>query len=216
MAEPNLYFIYNHSSNDVAYTGTGGPDVNFKIINTVSNKIIFTGGGIQDSALTEPTCASGTRSPTIRPSVTSYVIPKTYVETSSLMYHIPLVGYTANRYCMGVCVSGTIASDLFLEAWDDNSFSTTNLPVLQGSANSGNESYVNAIRTTGSAPPWHPGWSGGDAGAAYLCGQVDRVALKSSTPIVDETLYFNVYIRLETDSSTFHNTPVMGFRFTYS
>jgi hypothetical protein len=127
-----------------------------------------------------------------------------------------LVGHNANRYTMGVYVDGTMSSDLYLEAWDDNSFSTTVLPILQGSANSSNESYINAIRTTSSAPPWAPGWDGSDTGAAYLKGTDDRVALKNASSITDEAVYYNIYIRLETDSSTFHNTPALAFRYTYT
>jgi hypothetical protein len=215
MSEPNLYFIYNHSNNDTVYSGTGLPDSNWRILNPSSDKIVFTGGGIL-GALTIPTCASGTRDATIRPSVTSYVIPQTYVETSALMYNVPLVGYNNNRYCMGVYVDGTMNSDLYLEAWDDVTFSTTNLAVLQGSANSSNKSYINAIRTTHAAPPWGPGWNGTSTGAAYLRGTTDRVALDNSSFITNKAVYYNIYIRLETDSSTFNNQPVLSFRYLYT
>ena len=216
MAAPTLYFLYNKTDSDIAYGGTGASNATYSGININYEKLIFTGGGIDDSVLTTPTCASGTRSATIRPSVTSYVIPETYIEDSSLMTHIPLVGYNANRYCMCVYVDGTATSDVYLECWDDATLSTTNLPVLQGSANSGNESYVNAIRTTGSAPPWWPGWNGSDAGAAYLRGTSDRVALANASSVTDQALYYNIYVRIETDSSTFHNMPVLAFRYLYT
>jgi len=216
MATPTITFLFNSTDSDIAYSGAGTPNATYSGININSDKLIFTGGGIQDDLLTIPTCASGTRSATIRPSVTSYVIPETYIENSLLMTHIPLVGYNANRYCMCVYVDGTVTSDVYLEAWDDNTLSTTNLPVLQGSANSSNESYVNAIRTTASAPPWGPGWDGNSAGAAFLRGTSDRVALSNTSTVTDKALYFNIYIRLETDSSTFHNTPVLAFRYLYT
>jgi hypothetical protein len=117
---------------------------------------------------------------------------------------------------MCVYVNGTATSDVYLEAWDDSTLSTTALSVLQGSANSSNESYVNAIRTTGAAPPWGPGWSGSDVGAAYLRGTSDRVALANTSTVTDQALYYNIYIRLETDSSTFHNTPVLACRYLYT
>jgi len=215
MAAPTLSFLYNKSGSDVAYGGTGAADANFGVITAGSDTLVFTGGGIDDTVLTTPTCASGTRSATIRPSVTSYVIPYTYVE-STIMNHCDLVGHNANRYTMAVYVNGSMSSDLFLESWDDNSFSTTALPILQGSTNSSDESYINAIRTTSAAPPWAPGWDGGDTGAAYLKGTDDRVALKNASSITDEAVYYNVYIKLETDSVTFHNTPILGFRYTYT
>ncbi len=216
MATPTIYFLYNSTSNDIVYAGSGSPNATYSGINISSDKLIFTGGGIDDSVLTTPTCASGTRSATIRPSSVSYVIPETYVEDSTLMKHIPLVGHNVNRYCMCVYVNGTATSDVYLEAWDDSTLSTTALSVLQGSANSSNESYVNAIRTTGAAPPWGPGWSGGDVGAAYLRGTSDRVALANASTVTDQALYYNIYIRLETDSSTFHNTPVLACRYLYT
>ena len=213
-----LYFLYNSTNNDITYGGTGAPNTTYSGINTGSDRLIFTGGGIEDSVLTTPTCASGTRSATIRPSVSSYVIPETYVEDSILMTHIPLVGHNVNRYCMCVYVAGTATSDVYLEAWDDSTLSTTALPVLQGSTNSGDESYVNAIRTTGASPPWGPGWSGSDTGAAYLRGNdsTRRVPLANTSTVTDQALYYNIYIRLETDSSTFHNTPVLACRYLYT
>ncbi len=214
MATPTIYFLYNSTSNDIIYPGSGAPNTTFSGINISSDKLIFTGGGIDDSVLTTPTCASGTRSATIRPSSVSYVIPETYVEDSILMKHIPLVGQNANIYSMCVYVNGTATSDVYLEAWDDSTLSTTALPVLQGSTNSGDESYVNAIRTTDQTPS--PTWNGGSTGAAYLRGTSDRVALANTPTVTDTDLYFNIYIRLETDSSTFHNTPVLAFRYLYT
>jgi hypothetical protein len=117
---------------------------------------------------------------------------------------------------MGVYVDGDMSSDLYLEAWDDVSFSTTISEVLQGSSNSSNQSYINAIRTTLAAPPWSPGWTGSDTGGAYLRGETNRVGLKNESSISDECLYYNIYIRLETDSPTFHNQPILGFRYLYT
>lgn len=216
MAVPTIYFLFNKTSNDIPYSGSGESNATYSGINISNDTLVFTGGGIDDSVLTTPTCASGTRSSTIRPSVSSYVIPETYVEDASLMTHIPLVGHNVNRYCMCVYVNGYASSDIYLEAWDDNTFSTTTLAVLQGSSNSGNESYINAIRTTDGEPPDNPGWNGGDIGAAYLRGTEDRVSLANASSVTDQALYYNIYIRLETDSSTFHDEPVLAFRYLYT
>lgn len=217
MAEPTITFLYNSSGTDTAYGGTGAADGNFDIINISWATLVFTGGGIDDTVLTTPTCASGTRSATIRPAVSSYVIPETYVEQSALMYHCPLPGHNANRYCIAVYVNGSTASDMYLEAWDDNTFSTTALDVLQGSANSSNMSYINAIRTTDQVTPIYP-WNGGSGsyGSAYLRGTDYRTPLKNSSSITDEALYYNIYVRLETDSVTFHDQPVLAFRYLYT
>jgi len=215
MSEPTLTFVYNHGSSDSPYGGTGEPSGDWRVMNTVSGTptVVFTGGGILGT-LAVPTVASGTRDATIKPSVASYVIPQTYVEDGSLMYNVPLCGYNANRYCMGLYVDGSTASEIYLEAWDDDSFSTTTSEVLQGSANSSNESYINAIRTTGGAPA--PTWNGSSTGAAYLRGSSDRVGLKNASSVSNECLFYNIYVRLETDASTFHNNCVLSVRYLYT
>jgi len=222
MAEPYLKFVYNHSDTDTPYDFYTG-NANWRVITPGVDTVIFTGGGIDDfyegvSNTSLDTLASGTRSPTIRPSVTSYPIPYTFMESGSSMYRIPLAGHNTNRYVFGVSVSGTIQGNCYLEAWDDFTFTTTALPVLSGTSNSSNESYVNAVRTTNQSPPWAPGWNGSSTGGAYLRGDSDRVGLGTppATDIVNEMLFFNIYIRLETDSPTFHNTPVFGFRYLYT
>jgi len=229
MAEPYLKFVYNHSDADAPYnfyTGATGGSV-WREITPGVDTVIFSGGGIDDfyegiSNTTSGTLASGTRSPTIRPAVTFFDIPYTFMESGSLMYRIPLAGNNTKRYIFGVSVSGTIQGNCYLEAWDDFTFSTTLSEVLVGSSNSSNESYVNAIRTINQTPPCHDFpiscWTGLDTGAAYLRGDADRVGLGTPpvTSIHDEMLFFNIYIRLQTDSPTFHNTPVFGFRYLYT
>jgi hypothetical protein len=220
MSEPTLTFLYNSTTNDTAYSGTGAADSNFNVIDTANNTLVFTGGGILGE-LSNPS-ASGTRDATLRPPVSSYIIPQVFIEDNTWMTQAPLAGYGPSasqgpyRYVFAAYVNGTMNSDLYLEAYDDNTFSSTASAVFVGSANSSNESYINAIRTTGSAPPWAPGWTGSDTGAAYVKGTSDRVALANASSITDQAVYFNMYIRLETDSSTFHNTPVFAFRYLYT
>lgn len=224
--EPLLTFAYNHDGVDTpwTYTGSGDPEIGgWKVITPSADLLVWTGGGIDDAdlsnggvnALGNSTIASGTRSATIRPSVTSYIIPYVYVESGSYMHHASLCGYNTNRYAMAVRIDGTCTSDLYIEAWDDNSFSTTNLEILTGTANSSNNSFVNAIRTTSAEPPWNPGWTGADTGAAYLRGTEHRVALNNSSTITDSTVYYNIYIELPTDCSTFHVLPCLAFRYLY-
>lgn len=227
MSAPNLYFLYNHGTTDSAYDPPfgqeGQPYGDWKVINPITNLVVFTGGGIL-GLLSTPTCVSGTRDATIRPSVESYVIPQTYVESSTLMYNVPLAGLlkegtpTPNRYVFGVYVDGIVNSDIWLEAWDDATFSTTTSEVLVGSANSSNNSYVNVVRTTNFVPAWSypPGWNGDTVRAAYLRGLDERLPLKNSSSVEDEAVYFNIYIRLETDSPTFHNQPVFATRYLYA
>ena len=104
------------------------------------------------------------------------------------MTNIPLVGHNNNRYSMCVYVNGTASSEIYLEAWDDGTLSTTALEVLQGSTLSSDESYVSAIRTTDQGSPIYP-WNGGTGsyGSAYLRGTSDRTPLKGSSPITDDS-----------------------------
>lgn len=215
MAEPTLTFGANHTGTDIpwTYAGSGSAEVGgWKTITPATDLVVFTGGGILGT-LTTPTCASGTRDATIRPSVTSYVIPQTFIE-KDVMYHAQFCGHNTYRYAMGVYIDGTATSDLYLEAWDDNTFSTTALEILTGTANSSYNSFINAIRTTASEPPYP--WDGSDTGAAYLRGTSSRVALANASTITDQAVYYNMYIRLETDCSTFHVFPVLGFRYLYT
>lgn len=225
MAEPTLYFLYNKGTSDVAYTGSGAPDANFNVIDIGTDTVVFTGGGILGT-LDNPS-ASGTRDATLKPSGSPYIIPQVFVEhaalpTSSGMVQAPLAGYGPPssqgpyRYAFAVYVDGSMSSDLYLEAWDDATFSTTSSEVLQGSTNSSNESYVNAIRTTDSEPPYP--WDGNDSGAAFLRGSTasKRVPLANDSSITNEAVYYNMYIQLETDAVTFRNTPVFGFRYSYT
>lgn len=224
---PTIYFLYNTGTTDTPYPyeyvepGTSTGDwVSIAGTELVNYTMVFTGGGIENLCPV-PTCASGTRDATIKPTLQSYVIPQTYIEDSTTMYNVPMAGfggtlYAPFRYVFGLHVDGETTSDIFLESYDDFSFSTTNLEVLQGTSNSGGNSFINAIRTTDASPPWHPQWSGSDSAGAYLRGTDGRLRLKNSSSIANEAVFFNIYIRLETDCSVFINKPALSFRYLYS
>lgn len=221
MSEPVLTFAFNFAGADApwSYTGSGNTNIDgYRAIDPNTDLLVWTGGGIL-GALPTPTTTSGSRDATIRPSVSSFVIPQLFVE-QDIMYHAALVGHNTNRYTMAVRIDGTATSNLYLEAWDSSDFSTTDLEILTGTANSSNNSYVNAIMTTDAEPPWGPGWSGSDSGAAYLRGTEYRVGLGGSKlvsgEITDATVYYNIYIRLQTDCATWHSTPILAFRYLYT
>ena len=216
--EPTITFAFNHNSvADTAwpYVGIGDTNVGgYRSIEPSTDLMVFTGGGILGS-LPTPTTTSGARDATIRPSTTSYVIPQLFVE-QDVLYHCARAGKNTNKYAMAVYIDGTATSDLYLEAWDSADLSTTDLEILTGTTNSSNNSFINAIRTTLVEPPWEPGWNGNSPGAAFLRGTEHRVALNNSATITDITVYYNIYIRLETDCSTFHVQPVLAFRYLYT
>jgi hypothetical protein len=233
--EPTLYFIYNTGTSDSPCPdfAHGAPLGDWRIMSTISgtniitDKMIFTGGGILGT-LPVPTCASGTRDASIKPDLAAYIIPQTYIETATLMYNVPMAGIgnvmaSSFRYVFGVYVEGRADSDVYLEAWDDATFSTTSCEVLKGTPNSGTYSLISAIRTTNNDPPWHgsPGdpsaaWTGNDSEAVFLRGDQDRLGLNNLSYVEDKAVYYNIYIKLETDCTTFHNTPVLGFRYLYT
>jgi len=216
MSEPTITFAFNHNSvADTAwpYVGIGDTNVGgYRSIEPSTDLMVFTGGGILGS-LPIPTTISGARDQTIRPSTSSYVIPQLFVEQDQ-MYHAQFVGANTNRYTMAVRVTGTATSDLYLESFDDSSLSTTDLEILTGTANSSNNSFINAIRTTSVEPP--SDWNGASSGAAYLRGTEHRVALNNTATITDSTVYYNIYIELPTDSTVWHVQPVLAFRYLYT
>lgn len=225
--EPTLMFVYNKSDTDVPYDFSGS-NPNWGEITPGVDRVIITGGGIADAdvGMGDATLVSGTRSPTIKPSQTSYVIPYIYVESGSTMYYVPLGSNqgaaNTTKYVFGVVISGTIHGDLYCEAWDSISFSTYDLPVLSGTVNNDHESCVNAMNTVwaadadGGTVPYP--WDGDTTGCSYLRGQSNRVSLGFPRPVIsitDTVVYFKFYIRLETDSPTFHNVPIIAFRYLY-
>lgn len=217
MAEPEIVFAFNHAGSDIpwSYQGLQSEETNkdgYRAISPATDLLVWTGGGILGQ-LPTPTTTSGSRDATIRPSVSPFVIPQLFVE-QDIMYHAALVGYNTNRYTMAVRITGTATSDLYLEAWDDNSLSTTNLEILTGTPNSGNNSFINAIRTTSTSPP--SDWNGNSSGAAYLRGTEHRVALNNTATITDSTVYYNIFVELPTDVSTWHVQPILAFRYLYT
>ena len=220
MSEPSLSFIYNYSETDNPYGGVGGPSGDWKEIFIthgvgVSDTKVYTGGGIHQSAET-PTAAYGRREATLRPSFGTYPVPQIYIESAqdNIMYHVPLASGQPNnnRHVFGVYVDGLVTSDLYLEMWDDNTFSTTLLPTLSGTP-SYTHSIFNAIRTTGSAPS--SPWDGDSDNAAYLAGYDNRLGLKGVDVIQNEAVYFSIYAAIPWDLVFTHDQPIEGYRYLY-
>lgn len=214
--EPTITFLFNHNGADIpsGFNGTNDPNSgSWMEMSPSYSTLVWTGGGIIGSL--PDLSVSGTRDACIKPSVTSFVIPQCFVEQGNTMY-LTTCGRNTNRYCMGVFVYGTASSDLYAEMWDDSSLSTTNLEILSGTPNNSYNSMINAIRTTQSEPPWHPGWSGADTAAAFLRGTEHRVPLANASSVTNQMLYFNIFVELPTDCSTWHVTPVLACRYLYT
>ena len=227
MVAPDLYFLYNISASDVSYSGTGEENSTWKRMNLTtmsgvgtSDAFVHTGGGI-DEFLPVPTTPFGSRSATMKPAVSVLEIPQLYIESTvnNIMTNVPLAGKNSNRYVLGVYIDGYVASDLYLEAWDNIGFATTDLPVLSGTANY-SYSMINVMSTTSGSPP--SGWTGAtyqgvpnNQRSAYLAGYSNRVKLKGEDSIQNEAVYWNTYVSLPWDSPYLHNQPVIAFRYLY-
>lgn len=222
MSEPSLTFLYNYSENDTPYTGTGGPDGDWREIQLATGSGIsadtkvYTGGGIHQ-ALSTPTAPYGSREATLRPAVGLYPVPQIYIESANdvIMYHVPLASGqpNMNRYVFGVYIDGVIESDLYLEMWDDITFSTTTIPTLSGSLTYPHSCF-NAIRTTDSAPPIM--WTGASGNAVYLAGYANRLRLKGSDSITNEAVYYSMYAAIPFDLEFTHDRPVEAYRYLYT
>jgi len=224
---PNLYFLFNSGSSDTPYSGSGEEVGDWKYIKTTTvsgldpDSLVFTGGGI-NQFLPTPTASFGSREATMRPSEGTLVIPQTYIEstTDNIMTNVPNAGKNTNRYVFGVYIDGFISSSLYLEAWDDNSFSTTDLPVLSGTVDF-SHSMISAVRCTEGAPS--AGWNGVTYGAAsssgtrsaYLSGYDSRVRLIDADSATNQMLYFNIYVELPSSAPLMYNQPVISFRYLY-
>lgn len=211
MANPVIKLLYNSTANDVEYnfSAGGNSDGTFYpvISGTCNGTIVFTGGGIEDMA--SGTYASGTRSATIRPESGSTIVPYTFIEYDDYMYKVLLAGLLNKRYVFAVYVGGSITSKLYLEAWDDSTHITTNLPVLSGTISNGGTSFIKAKTTTYDYPG--DSWTG-----TPLRGYESRIELSNTSSVSDTVLYFNIYIEIFHDCETFVNMPVLSLRYLYS
>lgn len=222
MSEPILTFLYNYSDTDIAYGGTGGEYGEWKAIKLATGSGIsadvkvYTGGGIHQSLAT-PTEVFGRREATLKPVTGLYPVPQIYIESAEdmIMYHVPLASGqpNSNRYVFGVYIDGEIESDLYLEMWDDITFSTTNIPTLSGSI-SYPHSCFNAIRTTDTSPDAM--WTGASTNAEYLAGYNHRLRLKGVDNIINETVYYSMYVAIPWDLVFTHDTPVETYRYLYT
>lgn len=222
MSEPILTFLYNYSEIDAPYTGSGGPVGDWKEIQLATGSGIsadtkvYTGGGI-NQALPTPTATYGSREATLRPTIGVYPVPQIYIESASdvIMYHVPLASGQPNthRYVFGVYIDGLTESDLYLEMWDDVTFSTTEIPTLSGSSTYAHSCF-NAIRTTDSPPPSM--WDGSSADAVYLAGYENRLRLKGADSITNEAVYYSMYAAIPFDLEFTHDRPVEAYRYLYT
>ncbi len=218
MAKPDVYWFYNHTTNNVVKTAGSGSDANFKPITTGTGAsaftLLWTGSGANDSD------ATGMRDTIIIPESGSTEIDKTFIDDGSIIDQVSLAGTNQgqqqggdNRYVLCIHVAGQTQSKAFLEFWDDDNHNSFSSQVL-GSGTAGS-SYVYGSATTYSSP----GSSDWAAGGVRLAGSgsANRLELSSANiPSGGADLYFNLAVRVPATASPFSENPVCTLRFSYS
>ena len=124
--------------------------------------------------------------------------------------------------CFRITFSQNLASIPTLEAWDDNTFSSTVKEMFAGTAGNGNIPYLSAVATTNAAPSsaWEP--AAATAGGAVinrLQGTTSYVNLSTGIPVASGTVRFNLSWQIGYDASvpsTNTMNGVLACRYAYS
>ena len=193
MAKPNTTWLYNDTPNDGENTGNatggaGGNSSNWVVIELANDALAWCSDQQNDGdALT------GTRYPVVIPDSGSNEAEKTFVMDNSLgiFNQVPLAGTTDGaqsggnkRYVFAIYFDGPTAGVPYLEAWDDDTHSTSNHNFLGGGTPA--NSSIKAIATTNAAP-------GSDTWAGTpLAGSGSRIELDTAALAAAKNLYFNI------------------------
>lgn len=212
MTAPQITILYNHSQNDVPNTGGSGGDSNWKVLNTVVDKITFMGNGISDGD------SNASKDIFLIPESGNQEPPKTFINDYSegKWKRVWLAGSNANqggggdyRYVFGAFFDGTTASVPILQAWDSTAHDTYNLEVL-GSGTPDN-SMLRAIATTHSSPGNE--WAGTPLAGS---GDSNSVALDNSAINFSKMVYWNLRLLVPHTANPFSVGAVLSIYFTYA
>jgi len=218
MAQPNVTWLFNNTSNDGANSGNasggaGGSSSNWVVVDLTNDKFLFL-----DAQQTDGDPTSGAKYPVIIPDTSSIEAPKTFVldYSNSIYDQVPLAGTTAggqnggnNRYVFAIYFDGATAGIPYLEAWDDNTH-TTSVDDFLGDGIAAN-STIRAISTTG-AVPGSAAWSG-----TPLAGTSSRIELDSAALDSAKNLYYNIKQVIPSTFTPQSNTSiVLTLRYLYS
>lgn len=218
MAQPNVYWLYNNTSNDGANTGgasggAGGSSSNWVVIDRTNDSFMFL-----DSQQTDGDSRTGTKYPVIIPDSGSIEAPKTFVDdySASIFDQVPLAGTEDGgqdggdtRYVFCIYFDGATAGIPYLEAWDDNTHTSVDDDFL-GAGTPAN-STIKAIATTNGAPGSST-WSG-----TALAGTSSRIALDTAALSGAKGLYFNIKQVIPSTFTPQQDTSiVLTLRYLYS
>ena len=212
MAAPSITILFNNSQNNSTNTGGASGDANWKVLNTVNDRIAFMGDGINNDD------ANTSKDVFLIPESGNQEPPRTFVNDYSegKWKRVWFAGSNADqggggnyRYAFGAYVDGTTASVPVLQAWDSTSHDTYNFEVL-GSGSPAN-SMLRAVATTNSSPG--DSWAGtplAGNGASY------SVELDTGAIIASKMLYWNMRLLVPSTANPFSTGAVLSIYFTYS
>lgn len=219
MAQPNVYFLYNNTSNDGANTGNasggaGGGSSNWVLVDLSNDALAWC-----SEQQTDGDSLTGTRYPVILPESGSKESEKTFIkDASALIYdQVPLAGTAEGdqdggdtRYVFAIYFDGATAGVPYLEAWDDDTHATADDNFLGGGTPA--NSSLKAITTT-NAVPGSTTWAG-----TPLSGTSSRIELDTAALTVAKNLYFNIkqYLTFGTQDAGASTDLVLTLRYLYS
>lgn len=219
MAKPNVYFLYNNSSNDGANTGNasggaGDASSNWVVIDLANDSLAWC-----SDQQTDGDALTGTRYPVILPTSGSKEAEKTFIKDNSaaIFDQVPLAGTEDGgqdggntRYVFAIYFDGATAGIPYLEAWDDDGHDSIDNNFL-GSGTAANSS-LKAIATT-NAVPGSVTWVG-----TALAGASSRIALDTDALSTAKNLYFNIkqYLTYGTHAAGASTDLVLTLRYLYS
>jgi len=219
MAQPNTYWLFNDTSNDGvnsgnATGGAGGSSSNWVVIDLTNDALCFC-----SEQQTDGDAISGTRYPIVIPASGDNEAEKTFIKDNSTTFYaqVPLAGTTAGeqdggntRYVFAIYFDGETAGIPYLEAWDDDTHTSSDHNFLGGGTPA--DSSLKGITTT-NAVPGSATWAG-----TALAGTNSRLSLDSAALTGAQNLYFNIKQLIEEGTHSPGSTTdlVLTLRYLYS
>jgi len=212
MSSPTVIFLYNHSQNNLPNTGGAAGNANWKVFDSVNNKLAFLGEETDDG---DPNSSKSIFS---IPESGSREAPRQFVNNykESRWDRIWLAGSNANqggggnyRYAYGFFIDGTTSQAPALQVWDSTSHETYNLQVLGGGTPA--NSLIRAISTTVAAPG--DLWAGTPMAGS---GGANSILLAAAAIGAPQMVYFNLRLLVPYTVSPLSNEPVICLFLTYA
>lgn len=212
MASPVVTFLYNNSQNNILNTGEGSGDSNWKIFNSVNDKLAFLGTETDDG---DPNTSKSVFS---IPESGSQEAPRQFVNdyVNSQWKRVWLAGSNANqggggnyRAAYGAFIDGTTTQAPALQAWDSTSHSSYNLEVL--GSGTPNNSMIRAVSTTDST-------AGDQWAGTPLAGDGDSNTILLTAGAIggSQMVYFNLRLLVPSTATPFAEEPIICLYLTYS